>query len=490
MPSRGYRRGRRGGREANASTAASVQSDQSPPSPLENSVQDALQAPQADASSIDEKESTTTSNPTETPQPPSGQLTSLGRLPASIQETEEVLARIAALRASIISPTFTAVPTRSISTIPAQLPARTDTPGPLIYDTVETNLEGETPVREPQSPDQEWYTPFRSSQTPFRPSQNPFLPSQTPFADTQTSISSSSTGRANWTTAMEEGMMQTFIKARNEGLQTDGGFKSKVYDMVSNHVSSLAGLPVTAKQVKSKYEFIKGRYRIWTDHLSSTQSGWSLNFLGIPQAGEDVMNTYFAAHPDRKWCRHSKPKWIEYLDDILGERLATGSNALSIDELQFGEGVQLDEVVVYPAFREGSQHASEDSSTPSTTSIPVHSKHKRVASSSILSTRPSKLNAREYLGNAIEGATRDVSRSIDRMVKVLEDKQHSGQSYLQRALDILNAQFINLSPDAIIECSDVLSRENRAEVFANIRIDARAGYLNVILRREGLQTVV
>jgi hypothetical protein len=230
---------------------------------------------------------------------------------------------------------------------------------------------------------------------------------------------------------MEERMLLSLQQSCRQGLQADGGFKSTAYEIAASEVSQLIGSSVSSKQLKSKFEFLKARYRIWNDHLSSAQSGWSLNSDGIPEAGEDVMNTYFQAHPERKWCRYSKPKWIDHLDAILGDRLATGSAAFTIDAIVSGSSTTQSDDLIDPDLRESSRLGSEESSNQSSVSIPIHSRYKRAASSAHPAARGGKLSTKEYLGSMLEGVTGGITENIERMVKILEKRQKPEQSHIQ-----------------------------------------------------------
>lgn len=416
----------------------------------------------------------------------------------SFQQVDAVLARVAALRASIFSPD---APQFSISDQNSQASHQgiLETRAVSVYESIESNktiedrfIQPPLPLMPPPLAQQnlsERRSPVQAIQTPVRISQTPFQASQTSFRASQTPVSSL-LNRANWTNGMEERMLLSLQQSRHQGLQADGGFKSTVYEIAASEVSQLAGSSVSSKQLKSKFEFLKAKYRIWNDHLSSAQSGWSLNSDGIPEAGEDVMNTYFQAHPERKWCRHSKPKWIDHLDAILGDRLATGSDAFTIDAIVSGSSTtQLDDLID-PDLRESSRLGSEESSNRSSVSIPINSHHKRAASSAHPAARGGKLSTKEYLGSMLEGATGGITENIEKMVKILERRQKPEQSHIQQAMEILNSEFTNLSPEAIIECSDILSQVNRAEVFVHIRQDARVGYLNTLLSREGSGIIV
>ena len=199
------------------------------------------------------------------------------------------------------------------------------------------------------------------------------------------------------------------------------------------------------------------------------------------------MNEYFSDYPERKWCRYSKPNWLDYLDDLLGDRLATGSASYSIGVVcESTEDVAIDPELHSP---------SEESTTPSSSSLVVRSReHKRAASASSISGRPAKTSMRQRVGDVIEDASTGMQQSIEQMIGVLKDnlRERVGQnkSSLQRAIEILNTKFTNLSPAVATECSDVLSIENRAEVFRHIRSDCQSQYINTILRREGSNTTV
>jgi hypothetical protein len=437
----------------------------------------------------------------------------------SIRSANAVVARVAALRARIMSSDMPASQTKSSDVLDAvhvRPNGREERDTSLVYDSIEFSQAKSWSMPPPLSQPpplvaqvtvppsvmlvrsagqaaeasrpsfQASETLFRPSETPFRAPETPFRAPDAPFRAPDTPYSSLS-GRASWTKRMEECMLVLLQQACRQGLQSDGGFKNTVYESVSAKILQTSGQTVSAKQVRSKFESMKLRYRVWNEHLASAQSGWSMNSDGIPVAAEDVMDAYFIAHPDRKWCRHSKPKWLEYLNDILGGRLASGSDAFTIDAIVSGSVTRWDDVID-PSICEGSILDSEESSSRSA-SIPVGS-HKRHASSAHPAGRGGKMNTKEQLAMKLDQSKGEVTESISRMVEMLTSKQNAGRSHIQQAMEILNTEYTNLSPVAYGECSAILSEGNGAEVFVYARPDARAAYLNTLLRKEEIRTVI
>jgi hypothetical protein len=67
------------------------------------------------------------------------------------------------------------------------------------------------------------------------------------------------------------------------------------------------------------------------DHCAGL-SGWTENEEGVPQNSEEVVDHYFAAHPEYKGFRHSLPAGYKYLAEILGDRVATGDFVAEVED--------------------------------------------------------------------------------------------------------------------------------------------------------------
>ena len=89
---------------------------------------------------------------------------------------------------------------------------------------------------------------------------------------------------------------------------------------------------ISWERPKSKFEDkYRGLWGKWQDHCSGL-SGWAENEQGVPQSSEEVMDTYFKAHPEYKSFRHNLPAGYKFLVEILGDRVATGDFAADVED--------------------------------------------------------------------------------------------------------------------------------------------------------------
>jgi len=115
--------------------------------------------------------------------------------------------------------------------------------------------------------------------------------------------------------------------------KTSDGFKKEHWVEVARKVREVYhGLAdLDWERAKSKFE---DKYRPlwakWQDHCSGL-SGWTENEEGLPQNSEEVMDTYFAAHPEYLQFRYSLPAGHKQLVVILGDRIATGEFVKDFD---------------------------------------------------------------------------------------------------------------------------------------------------------------
>ncbi|KAF1807845.1 hypothetical protein P152DRAFT_518000 [Eremomyces bilateralis CBS 781.70] len=144
--------------------------------------------------------------------------------------------------------------------------------------------------------------------------------------------------RLRWTVTMEEEMLQELKVVNQEGKGSDGGFKKTIWEQVARRVGKAYSGPakVEFKNCKSKFEdTYKADWSKWQEHLGNGLSGWGDDGEGLPQADPETMDRYFNARPHLKKLRHSKPKFHDLLQDILGDRMATGAFAKAYDDEAF-----------------------------------------------------------------------------------------------------------------------------------------------------------
>jgi hypothetical protein len=137
--------------------------------------------------------------------------------------------------------------------------------------------------------------------------------------------------RTNWTTQLKEIHLDVLIQCKYDGLQTDGSMKKEAFTRVcAVLITSPGGADIDEDNCRTRYYTVHGIWRCWLDHLNAT-SGWGRDEQGVPINDEDVMDEYFAKHPDRAQFRGNLPENYNQLQELFGERSATGALALGGD---------------------------------------------------------------------------------------------------------------------------------------------------------------
>jgi hypothetical protein len=130
---------------------------------------------------------------------------------------------------------------------------------------------------------------------------------------------------------MEQVLLDT-LEAIAKG-KTSDGFKKEHWVEAARKVREIyhGSADLDWERAKSKFE---DKYRPlwakWQDHCSGL-SGWTENEEGLPQNSEEVMDTYFTAHPEFLRFRYSLPTGHKQLVVILGDRIATGEFVKDFD---------------------------------------------------------------------------------------------------------------------------------------------------------------
>jgi hypothetical protein len=144
---------------------------------------------------------------------------------------------------------------------------------------------------------------------------------------------------------MEQVLLDALEAIAKKG-KTSDGFKKEHWMEVARNVREVYRGPADLdwERAKSKFE---DKYRPlwakWQDHCSGL-SGWTENEEGLPQSSEEVMDTYFAAHPKYVEFRYHLPTGHKQLAIILGDRVATGEFVKDFDA-ESSEEASSDEVI-------------------------------------------------------------------------------------------------------------------------------------------------
>ncbi|KAG6166569.1 hypothetical protein E4U51_003486 [Claviceps purpurea] len=134
------------------------------------------------------------------------------------------------------------------------------------------------------------------------------------------------------------------IELADAGKQTDNqGFKAADLQDVSRNLQEQCGADFDVKQIRSKWDDMKAKWKEWCRHLGRV-SGWGQDPNGVPCNDKEIEDAYFTQHPDSKIFRRKAPACRDQMEALLGATQATGQHASSLDQtLIGGEGGDDDE---------------------------------------------------------------------------------------------------------------------------------------------------
>ncbi|KAG6246867.1 hypothetical protein E4U24_003480 [Claviceps purpurea] len=142
-----------------------------------------------------------------------------------------------------------------------------------------------------------------------------------------------------WNEATMACLCSCLIELANAGKQTDNqGFKAADLKDVSRTLQEQCGADFDAKQIRSKWDDMKAKWKEWCRHLGRV-SGWGQDSNGVPLNEKEIEDAYFRQHPDSKIFRRKAPAFRDQMETLLGATQATGQHATSLDQtLMGGEG--------------------------------------------------------------------------------------------------------------------------------------------------------
>ncbi|KAG6259379.1 hypothetical protein E4U48_000493 [Claviceps purpurea] len=142
-----------------------------------------------------------------------------------------------------------------------------------------------------------------------------------------------------WNEATMACLCSCLIELANAGKQTDNqGFKAADLKDVSRTLQEQCGADFDAKQIRSKWDDMKAKWKEWCRHLGRV-SGWGQDPNGVPLNEKEIEDAYFRQHPDSKIFRRKAPAFRDQMETLLGATQATGQHATSLDQtLMGGEG--------------------------------------------------------------------------------------------------------------------------------------------------------
>ncbi|KAG6282013.1 hypothetical protein E4U09_000825, partial [Claviceps aff. purpurea] len=126
------------------------------------------------------------------------------------------------------------------------------------------------------------------------------------------------------------------IELADAGKQTDNqGFKAADLQDVSRTLQEQCGADFDVKQIRSKWDDMKAKWKEWCRHLGRV-SGWGQDPNGVPFNEKEIEDAYFTQHPDSKIFRRKAPACRDQMETLLGATQATGQHATSLDQLLMG----------------------------------------------------------------------------------------------------------------------------------------------------------
>ncbi|KAG6111092.1 hypothetical protein E4U13_005079 [Claviceps humidiphila] len=126
------------------------------------------------------------------------------------------------------------------------------------------------------------------------------------------------------------------IELADTGKQTDNqGFKAADLQDVSRDLQEQCGADFDAKQIRSKWDDMKAKWKEWCRHFGRV-SGWGQDPNGVPFNEKEIEDAYFTQHPDSKIFRRKAPACRDQMETLLGATQATGQHATSLDQMLMG----------------------------------------------------------------------------------------------------------------------------------------------------------
>ncbi|KAG5299303.1 hypothetical protein I7I50_07362 [Histoplasma capsulatum G186AR] len=135
--------------------------------------------------------------------------------------------------------------------------------------------------------------------------------------------------QTDWTPDMELAMLNTFIDAKKQGLETDNSnYKSVVWPSIVDAVSQHTHQSITKDICENRWRKIKTIWRLWHKHQQQI-SGWSFCQEKMTFINDiEVTSMYFNQHPEMRQFQHQGPVYPELTGELLDGRLATDDYAI------------------------------------------------------------------------------------------------------------------------------------------------------------------
>ena len=126
-------------------------------------------------------------------------------------------------------------------------------------------------------------------------------------------------------------MLEGLVKAVNKGYCVDSSYKANGWKIALICIITITQQPITLKQIKSKYNNHKRDWKVQMELYGL--SGWGQNEAkGVPVASEEVIETYFKAHPKAMKFYNTPPAFLNLLQELFKGVLVTGSYARLINK--------------------------------------------------------------------------------------------------------------------------------------------------------------
>lgn len=296
-----------------------------------------------------------------------------------------------------------------------------------------------------------------------------------------TSIASSKK-RAKWTLPSEELFFNLLVEKRDAGKAIGGNFKATDWEDCSKLLAD-KGYAFNANQCHSRYKAAREKWKRWKT-FSKPRSGWVWSFEFDTLTAEDHIEAdYFKAHPTHREFRRGftlegRPrggiKHREALERLLGDSLAVGKDALGIQGGLQGSRSFSSSEVAFSIERSATTPRQETD----------------ILERSIEQLR--QLNEQKTMTEMERGEVQLLAffNSINDSISKMSKRKRSA---LEEAVAIVEG-VQDLTPDEVIQLSDILEEGRNAHKFLGYSETTRAAWIankrRQICRDEPLSTTV
>lgn len=301
---------------------------------------------------------------------------------------------------------------------------------------------------------------------------------------------------------MVRAALESLLWSTGHGQRPNGTFKTEAWNRAVSSVQNAVSEPskrdlVTKPRVRMKIEGLKRDYKAWKAY--SNNSGFSVDVDGRPTADREVLDEYFSAHPEARQFRDRPLQYRDELSVLFDGTLATGNNALplreqevpidddmpGLDEISWADS-EVDERAA------GGNNTSSSSTqmlgSPSVSSPALSQGSSAVATAVVRHTRPARqrYSAASQVAQSMNRISETVSDTFAGYKDVL-DAAREDRLVVDKAFEVLNAQFGSLEPNYLDAIGIALEKPRSARFFSNARPEQRIPMVQRWLKDKGFE---